>query len=490
MAFAPRLRGGEFSVVLARIAGMGEGCGGIELELDGIDLGDRRLNKRSKKVIAALAVDSRASINAACGTWAETEAAYRFFDNDSVTPERILKPHRDATVRRMREQPVVLIVQDTTEFDFTDHPPSDAKCLNRAERRGFYDHTHLAVTPQGLALGVVGEEQFDRETDSLGKANERATLPIEEKESLRWLNGFRLANETAAACPDTQIVSVADREADIYDIFVEAHQQSEHAGPRAEFLIRARVERCLTERDPNASGATYLKVRATVAASPLLGTRVVDLPRTPKRDARRAVMEVRAMSVLVKPPHARSHLPAVTMQVVLVKEVGGPGDGTDVEWLLLTSLPITTFEQALLVIDDYVGRWMIEVFFRTLKTGCTVEEMRLEKLSRVKNCLAFYKIIAVRILSLTYLNRVSPDLPCDAVFDASEWKSVWRVVTKQPLPKQPPRLADFIKLVASLGGYNNRPSDPPPGPQTLWLGTRRMLDYAQAWKSFGPDAHT
>lgn len=465
-------------------------CEGIVQELEGIDLGEQRLNKRSKKLIATLAADTQASVNGACGTWAETQAAYRFFSNKLVTPEKILRPHRDATVLRIRESSVVLIVQDTTELDFTDHPPRDAKCLNLAARRGFYDHTHLAVTPQGLALGVVGEEQFDREAESLGQAKQRLTLPIEEKESLRWLNGYRLAGEIAAECPDTQIVSVADREADIYDIFVEAAKQQSQAGPRAEFLIRARVERCLTERDEEAGGATYLKVRAAVSQSQLLGTRVVDLPRTPKRAARRAVMEVRAVSVLVKPPHARSHLPAVTMNVVLIKEVGGPGDGTDVEWLLLTSLSIATFEQVLLVIDYYVRRWLIEVFFRTLKTGCQVEEMQLETLARVKNCLVFYKIIAVRILYLTHLNRVSPNLPCDAVFEPSEWKSVWRVVKKKPLPKQPPRLGDFMKLLASLGGYNNRATDAPPGPQTIWIGTRRMLDFSQAWLAFGPETTT
>ena len=219
----------------------------------------------------------------------------------------------------------------------------------------------------------------------------------------------------------------------------------------------------------------------------MLGTRVVERPRTPKRAARTAVMEVRAVSVLVKPPHARAHLPSVTMPVVLVNEVGGPGDGTDVEWLLLTSLPIDTLEHGLLVIDDYVARWLIEVFFRTLKTGGTVEELRLEKRSRVKNCLAFYKIIAARILSLTSLNRVSPNLPCDAVFDASEWKSVWRVVKQKPLPKQPPRLSDFLNRLASLGGHNNRATEAPPDPQALWTGMRRMLNFSPAWLAFGPE---
>ena len=112
-------------------------CDGIGAELAGIDLGDRRLNQRSQRLIATLAADPQASVNAACPTWAETQAAYRFFENEHVTPEKILRPHRDATVRRLRDVPVALIVQDTTELDFTDHPPTDAKCLNRVERRGF-----------------------------------------------------------------------------------------------------------------------------------------------------------------------------------------------------------------------------------------------------------------------------------------------------------------------------------------------------------------
>jgi hypothetical protein len=462
-------------------------CEGIVRELEGIDLGDKRLHRRSKKLLEALAANPEASINSACDGWADTQAAYRFFDNGAVTPEKILAPHRAATVERMRRQPVALIVQDTTELDYTAHPPRDAQCLNRPERRGLYDHTHLALTPDQLCLGMVGCEQFDRTPQSLGQADQRSTLPIEEKESLRWLTGYRLACELAAECPDTQIVSIADREADIYDIFVEAQQQ-QSAGRRAEYIIRARVERCLTERDPAAGAAAYRKVLDEVRAAPLLGKRTIELAQTPQRAARQATLEVRALTVTIKPPHARSHLPAVTLQVVLAEEVGGPDDGTAVSWLLLTSLPAATLAEALLVLDYYVARWLIEVYFRVLKTGCRVEQIQLETTARLKNCLAFYKIIAARVLYLTHLNRTAPQLPCTAVFAAEEWKSVWRVMKKQPLPKQPPQLSEFMAMLTQLGGYNNRAGEAPPGPQPLWIGIRRMLDFARAWLAFGPES--
>lgn len=458
-------------------------CEGIGDELQGIDLGDKRLNRRSKKVIEALSENAEASINSACDGWSESIAAYRFFNNEAVTPEQILQPHLEATVRRMREHPVVLIVQDTTELDYTKHPTSDARCLNSQKRFGLFEQVHLAVTLDKLCLGVVGSEFFDREPESLGKADERRTLPIEEKESLRWLTGYRLACRLAAECPQSRIVSVADSEADIYDIFVEAQQQT---GPRADYIIRAKEDRCTLERDLAAEGKTYRKVRDEVSASALRTTRILELGDTPKRTARTAYLEIRALTVTVKPPALRSKLPAVTHNVVLVEEIGGPGDGTDVSWLLLTTLPIETLDEIQSVIGNYVTRWAVEIFFRTLKTGCRVEKIQLETNHRLKNCLAFYKIIAWRILYLTYLNRTCPTLPCTVVFSESEWKSVWCIVKKKPFPKEPPTLAEFMRLLTQLGGYNNRATEAPSGPQPLWIGLRRMADFATAWLTFGP----
>jgi hypothetical protein len=459
-------------------------CAGIGTELAGIELGDVRLNRRSVQVLETLAAAgerqrAQASINAACPGWADTLAAYRLFDHAEVSPEQILAPHSDATRERIRQQSVVLIVQDTTELDFTAHPPRDARCLDNAERFGCYDHTSLAITPERICLGVVGQELFDRSPESLGKTRERTSWPIEQKESYRWLKGYRLACQIARDCPTTQVVSVADSEADLYDIFVEGHEQNHPA----HFLIRAKEDRATPERDRAAGPRVYKKVRDEVQASPLRLRRTIELSQTPRREARQAHLEIRALRVTVKPPRPRPQLPQVVYNVVLVEEVNGPGDETDVSWLLITTLPIDTDDQVLTVVDHYLARWTIEVYFKVLKTGCQVEEIRLETTHRLRNCLAFYKIIAWRVLYLTYLNRECPDLPCDAVFNAIEWQPVWQIVKKQPPPKQTPRLGAFMKLLAELGGYNNRPKEAPPGPQVIWTGLRRMLDFAIAWQA-------
>jgi hypothetical protein len=461
--------------------------GAICDELHGIDLGDQRLNKRSRRLIAALAVDPQLSINASCGGWDETHAAYQFFDNEKVTPARILRPHQVATLHRMRTHPVVLIAQDTTELDYTAHPARDAKCLNIVQRFGFYEHVQLAITPEGLPLGVVGTQSHDREPESLGHAHGRRTLAIEDKESHRWLQAYQDACDLQALCPDTQVVSIADREGDIYDLYVEYR---DHVGPRAEFLIRAQQARSTMQPNPALGKKGYCKVLDEVRRSPLLKTLKIDLKATSKRAAREACLEIRALKITVKPPHARQHLQPVVVNVVLAEEVGGPGDGTDVSWQLITSLPIDTVDEVLLVVHYYQQRWAVEIYFKILKTGCNVEKLQLETTARLKNALALYEIIAWRIMSVTYLNRTAPDTPCDDVFTTDEWKSVWFVTKNTKPPITPPTLAEFVILLTRLGGYNNRPKERRPGPLPFWIGLRRMYDLALAYKTFGPDTET
>lgn len=452
----------------------------IATELSGVDLGDGRLNARARRLLERLAADPAASVNAASQGWSETQAAYRFLDNDRVEPEKLLAPHRQATLTRMTQEPVVLVVQDTTELDYSTHPPDDVGLLDHPNRRGFYDHAHAAFTPDGLCLGVLGVDLFDRAAETLGKSRERVGDPIETKESFRWLEGYRLACEAAAQTPTTRVVSVADCEGDLYDILLEAERQPSPA----DFVIRAKVDRRLPEPDPVAGARAYRRAWEEVAVSEAIAVREVTLPRTPQREQRNATLEVRAQRLTLKPPHTRSRDPQVTVGLILVEEVDPPRDGTAVRWKLLTSLPVASAEDVLQAIDYYVARWHIEIFFRVFKTGCRVEEIQLETAARLQNCLMLYKIVAWRVMFLTYLGRACPELPCSAVFAEFEWRPTWRIAAGCQPPAEPPPLADFLRLLAQLGGYNDRRGDAPPGPQAIWIGVRRMTDFAIAWQTF------
>lgn len=278
-------------------------------------------------------------------------------------------------------------------------------------------------------------------------------------------------------------MSLADREGDIYDIFVEA----QHYNTPADFVIRSQRKLATHDKDPDGGPACYIKMRQEILQSEVIAIGEIQLPQSHKRSARTATLHIRARRITLKAPHAKSSLPSVTVSVVCVEEVNGPEDGTDVNWLLLSSLPLEGAEDALRIIDFYVVRWPIEVFFRVLKSGCRVEEIQLETRSRLKRALMFYEIIAWRIMFLTFIDRECPQLPCSVIFSESEWRSAWQIARKTTPPEKPPKLSEFIPVLAMLGGYNNRRHDGPPGTEVIWRRTRRMLEFALCWHAFGPE---
>jgi hypothetical protein len=465
-----------------------------------VDLGDKRLDKRLKSVLAQLAGQPTASIPAACGGNAEMTAAYRLFENDKVDFDHVLRPHIEATRRRLAEQDIVLMVQDTTEGDLTrpQQQVAGAGPLDDGPRRGFFLHLLHAFTPDGTPLGTVHAEawaRIDGERSAAGRSRaERAATPFEDKESYRWVEALRRVHEEAGRHPRGRFVAIADSEADIDEMLEEAQ-----AGPRnADWIVRACQDRAL---GPDAGASSAPSLRATLGSLPVSFTKMISIRgREPKlsredrgrrqpRRSRTAEVEVRAGVVMLRPPWRPGRKPpAVTLNAVLVREVAPPEGEPAVEWLLLTSLPIETSDQIRQVIEYYCTRWMVEVFFRTLKSGCRVERRRFEYLDRLLPCLAVYLIVAWRTLFVCRLGRGCPDIDCTAVFEPSEWKAVWHVVRRQEPPHEPPRLGEMVRLVAQLGGYVNRPSAEPPGPQTVWLGLQRTHDLALCWQLFGPEA--
>lgn len=475
-------------------------------ELETAELGDKRLNDRFEMILEAIAARPNVSIPASVGGRNELEAAYRFFDNENVTPQKILKPHYNTTILRCRAQKVVLCAQDTTELDFTrpKQQVAGAGPLNGPTRRGAYLHLNEAFTEDGTPLGAVDAEIWAREDQDENqpkltkeeKHKQRLALPIEEKESFRWIGGIRATQKLAESCPDTTCVSLSDSEGDIYELFVEPRKTDNF-----HWIVRAGQERKTVDETDIQTGT----IRETLLLQPVLFTneitvrareQLISCEKSSRRTARvgrRAQVEVRAGEITIPAPVACKHkVRSVTLNVVLVRESHPPEGEHPIEWILLTTLPISTLEEVRCVIEYYTVRWMIEVYFRTLKSGCRIEERLFETLDRMLACTAIYMIVAWRTLFVCRLGRSCPDMDCDLIFDPSEWQSVWSVSHRnEPIPSKPPKLAEMMRLIASLGGYVNRPNrSDPPGVETVWKGLQRMRDLAWGWETFGPGAKT
>lgn len=477
----------------------------IEDEMATLDLGDKRRNDRLRSVLSHLAAMPAASIPQAVGAGrAETEAAYRLFENGAVEFQDILAPHYQATMTRVREQPVVVLVQDTSELDLTrpEQQVRGAGPLDGGARRGCFVHPLSAFTREGLPLGCLWVQHWtrsggDEPLDAAGRRERRRQLPIEDKESRRWITGMQQAHQVAAAAPDTEVITVADSEADIYELLLAG--QSSPGG--AQFIVRACQDRALARPVSDEEAARSMRDAVTRASGVLCYEVQVrgrqaklgcdDRARRQPRESRTARVEVRAAVVTLRPPvRPDRRLPPVSVHVVWVHETDPPAGDEPLDWLLVTSLPITTPDEMLRVIQTYSLRWSIELFFRVLKQGCRVEQRLFESLDRVERFLAVSLIVAWRTLLVSRLGRDFPDINCEAVFETSEWKAVYQFIHKQPPPPDPPRLQAMVRMVAQLGGYVNRRRDDEPGTETIWKGLQRLHDLARCWDLFGPGGKT
>lgn len=476
-------------------------------EVKDVNLGDKRLNARLARVLDQLSGHSSASIPAACNGWAETAAAYRFFDNERVTFEKLLEPHIESSYARIKEQQVVVLVQDTTEIDLTrpHRQVVGAGPLDDGSRRGAMLHPLIGFTPDGTPLGTVYAEAWVRDEASSKplnkeeKAYARKHTSIEDKESGRWVDTLAQAQDVAEHAPETHCICVADSEADIYEVLSRGQQSS------VDWIVRGCQNRAVRlSRDQQLEGADlHAHVRERVLATDCLFTNEVHVSaresriasesqrRKRSRQTRDATVAVRATSVELRAPwrHDRK-LQDVRVNVVLVSEVNTPDGEEPIEWMLLTSLPVDQNEQVRTVIQYYTVRWMIEVYFRTLKSSCRIEERQFETIDRALNAVAIYMIVAWRALMVCRISRELPDSSCELIFEPDEWKSVSYVVHQQPPAAEPPTLKQMIRMLGQLGGYLNRNRSDEPGPQTVALGLQRAHDITNCWRLFGPESRS
>ena len=468
----------------------------VEEELAHIDLGDRRLEKRVSRVLQQMWQSPQSSVAAACGGWNETMAAYRLFDNEAVTVSPIMAAHQGCVAARAKLARLVLHIQDTTELDYSDKKALQGTGpLSELQRQGFFAHNEYVVQEDGVPLGVWHTHIYARDPQEHGEAELRKKLPIEQKESYRWLEAYRRACAIKQLSPGLRVVSLSDREGDIYELFVEYQQRRLLGQPAADWVIRSNQDRRLVPSQ-QADNAALLKIHSAVAQAPVLGTQTVRFRAKKQfkkikgsrhvsfRTAREATLELRACQVQLKPPfRLGKKLGPITLWVLMAREICPPAGQDAIEWILLTNFRIETLKKARQVLRLYCLRWQIEVFHKILKSGCCVEKAQLKTAERLLPRVALQMIVAWRIHYVTMVGRACPELPCGVVFETCEWKPVVVVLRGKGAEKSEPTLGQMIQYIGQLGGHLNRKSDHDPGPQTIWRGMHRMHDFAVLWRA-------
>jgi hypothetical protein len=433
-------------------------------ELVGADFGDIRRTERLVKIVEALSEKPEASIPEACRKRAEAKAAYRFFDNDAVTSKAILQPHVERTVERARRYPRVLAIQDTTEINLTTHrSTAGLGYLGNKHCRGFMLHSLLCVSTQGVPLGILDQRCWTRDPAEFGKRAARNAKPIHEKESQRWLDGLAAADECLGG--KVPVVVVGDSESDIYDVFTKPR------APDVDLLVRVYHRKRLV-RHPDRH--LYQAVRASEPRAIV----EIEVPRADDRKPRRARLTMRWCRLNVCEPANYRGIPAakpVELWFLHLLENDPPSGAKRLEWLLATTVPLTSLADALEVMRWYTFRWRIERFHFVLKSGCKIEDRCLREESRMENLLATLSVVAWRLLWLTYEARENPSASGCDVFDRDEL-TVLHLAThrRTPVPQQPPTIGQVILDIAKLGGYMARRSDLPPGVKVIWRGLRKL----------------
>jgi hypothetical protein len=454
----------------------------VEEELGTVEFYDGRLTRRLFSMVRDFYGKPLAPIpQALSGSQAKTKAAYRFLGNERVTMDEILRAHVESSIERIREHRVVLAVQDTSSLNYTTHRATEGLGpinTSKDAALGMLLHDTMAFTPEGIPLGLLDVQCWARDPEEMGKRHRRTELPIEQKESMKWLNSYRAVNEAQKLCPESTLVSVGDRESDIYELFLEKLEHPE--GP--EILVRCeRSRKRKTEQGDD--------LWEQMAAQPVAGFHGVHIPQRGCQAAREARLEVRHAPITLQPPKNKGY-PPINVWMVYAKEVDYAASvSSPLEWMLLTTVSTSNLEQACERLAWYARRWGIEVYHRTLKSGCRIEDRQLETVEGLQTCLALDLLVAWRIYHLTILGREVPDLPCTLFFEEAEWKALY-ILAKQAtvLPDQEPSLREAIRMVASLGGFLGRKGDGEPGTTTLWRGLQSLASAAALYRTLFPQS--
>jgi len=444
------------------------GCDGWAVaEFGSCVLGDLRRTKRLVKIASGLSAAVGCAVSSCCGR-AAAQLISRFFNQDEVTVESVLKSHIRQTAERCADMGLVIGVQDTTFLDFTgrkDLQEDLGPIGPAAASRGVLMHSVLAISPGRSVLGLLGMSIWARDPAEYGMGARRRSRLVGSKESGKWLDGLAQAEYALPECQPLLIVG--DRESDVFALFAAPRRA------RTDLLVRANQNRAIVDEE-------FRLMREAIERAPVLGIYEVTIPRQGSRRTRVAKLEVRARQITVRPPRHKTRDvsdESLALYCVRARELDA-GDGVEpLEWTLLTSMAVTDLSSACKMLEFYSVRWVIEEFHRVLKSGCRVERVQFETLDRLKPVIAVLSVIAWRVLALSKKVREEPDADASCICTETE-----RVVMERWMLMKNEKRANiqtaeqFVWAVAVLGGFQGRKGDGHPGTKTLWQGLRRLQD--------------
>jgi Transposase DNA-binding/Transposase DDE domain len=459
-------------------------CGSVVNELAAGRLGDQRLDERRDRVLAVLEQQPDRGFPDACGNAAEVEAFYRFVRNPRVSLEAVVAPHVAATHARCAAIGEVLVLHDTTDMVFAGEAPRPGLTRLGPGRHGFWVHAALAASADGLRvpLGVVALKPFVRPTRPRARArkDDRARFADPEKESRCWGEGIAAVRAQCAAT--TTPIHVMDRAADSYELFATCLAHHDR------FVIRLTHDRRVvgTDGTPDRLATTGTRVAVhcerEVRLTPRRDGKRTLSARTvhPAREARQATLQITAQRVdLVRPKHVPATHPAtLAVHIVHVAEVHAPPGMDPVEWRLVTDEPIATAADVLRIVDWYRTRWLIEEFFKALKTGCAFEKRQLESLQTLVVALALFAPIAWRLLVLRHLARERPTTRAGVALTARQLQVLQATSAGAPLSAAP-TVAAALQAIARLGGHLRQ--NGPPGWLVLARGWQKLCTLEAGW---------
>jgi len=455
-------------------------------EFGGAPMGDKRLEKRLISIAQSKAKSPGQSfLETAQGDRAAVAGYYRFIDapaESRVAMGSILRPHRECTLRRMNSLDEALCIHDTTDVNFATLAACEGLGVigtnqTKTKTRGLRLHSSFVVDSEnGLPLGILHANCYAPPPKRGGKKKDPRYIPVEQKQSFRWISSLQACTELTAELENTRVIHVMDREGDFFELFAAWRD-----GARDDLIIRAKNDR---------RTKSTVSLFQCVCETEVQASLTVDIPRKsarrkkgknkaqPRRQKRRATLQVRYCPVSIMPPkHGLSSKKApVDAFIVHVKEQVPPADGSKaVEWFLLTTLTVDSPETAEKVFRCYVKRWRIEEWHRALKTCCGAEEPANRTAERLKRLLAINMVLAWRVMLLMLLGREMPELPAGVLF-ADDQIKVLKLLAKKWRSPKPTNLQHYVILMARLGGYLNRKSDGPPGAEILWRSLIRLTN--------------